>query len=1058
MDQFVGRQALGLDIEALAHLGAQRDALGAAQEHAAALGDQRGLVVRPGRTRQIEQPLALGEAGRRVGVRIEEDVQVVERRHQLQRLGHQQAIAEHVAGHIADADHRDLVLLHVDAAFTEVPLHRNPAATRGDAHALVVVAGRAARGERIAQPEAVLGGNAVGDIGEGRGALIGRHHQVGVVHIVADHIGRRHHRAFTQVVGDIQQAGDEDAVAGDGFGLHLIAAATQRQAPGNEAALGAHRHDHRVLHLLGLDQTEHLGAVILFAVRPAQATAGHVAEAQVHPFDARAVYEDFELRHRPRNIRNRLRTELEAEVGLVLAVAVGLVEVGAQGGLDQVQVAPQDAVLVEHLHIVQGGEDGLLQLLLLVFQVFGGELARQVEARLEQPYQLAGDIHMGVQRAGDIAQVEAKANLLEVARIGTQQRHIAPRQAGGQHQAVEGIVLGIAVDDMHEGILQRLVELLDIHIQAFGVGEGEVVNPVLAATGVVQAIGELAEHAQAEVLQDRQHIGQRQRRIRVVELAVQLLLTLGQRLVEAHHQRALLGQAEQVLQVDHREMRGEALAVAGREAAREFFEDIVALALAEVLRHQRGVVVLPGAAGLHRLFFEAAWVEIDARLRVHPQDELHPRQGRFGEEGPELAVAGLQSLTQDLLDLDPRFGGIDVARHIGQHVGEAPVGVLAQEQADLVAFLDLHDGHCRAEQLVHRGLEQIVARQHFQHLGQFLAEVAIGIEARAPGDFADLAANERDLVDALVVHRGGEQPHEAELADHLALGIDIADRHIVRVGRAVHTAGVGGLGEGQQQRLAQVGDGVILYVQVGLAEAGAQQLGHTKERGIVIDHPATIALRGHGELFVTEEGEVVVQQPLEERPHLGGLLRAGLGLRLAQPGQQVTGLGAHRREIGHGQAHLAEHLDDRLLQRPQLSHRGAAVDLQVHQRLLVHILALAALGQQLEQSALGIAPHAQHHGLQGVDAVAATIQLHAHRVDQERLVRVQHLHRSMGGLPAVLLVVGIEHLRLGRRGVETLEQTPRRQRASDQVGQPALGQFVEGDKAEELLSEQGNLW
>lgn len=193
---------------------------------------------------------------------------------------------------------------------------------------------------------------------------------------------------------------------------------------------------------------------------------------------------------------------------------------------------------VEHLDVVQGAEDSLFQTLLLVVEVVLGQLARQVEAGLEQPGQLASDVGVVVQGAGDVAQVEAQADLLEVAGIGAQQRHIAPRQAGSQHQAVEGVVLGVALDDVDEGVLEGVVELLDVEVQAFAVGEGEVVDPELAATGMAQAVGELAEHAQAEVFQDRQHVRQRQRRIGVVQLAVQLALTeLGQRLVEAHRQR-----------------------------------------------------------------------------------------------------------------------------------------------------------------------------------------------------------------------------------------------------------------------------------------------------------------------------------------------------------------------------------------------------------------------------------------------------------------------------------------------------------------------------------------
>ena len=70
----------------------------------------------------------------------------------------------------------------------EVPLDRLPGAAGGDAHRLVVVAGRAAGGERVAEPEAVVERDPVGDVGERRGALVGGHHQVGVVAVVADHV------------------------------------------------------------------------------------------------------------------------------------------------------------------------------------------------------------------------------------------------------------------------------------------------------------------------------------------------------------------------------------------------------------------------------------------------------------------------------------------------------------------------------------------------------------------------------------------------------------------------------------------------------------------------------------------------------------------------------------------------------------------------------------------------------------------------------------------------------------------------------------------------------
>lgn len=60
----------------------------------------------------------------------------------------------------------------------------------GDAHGLVVVAHRSARGERVAQPEPIGLGDIVGDIGKGGSTFVGGHYQVGVVAVTSHHLGR----------------------------------------------------------------------------------------------------------------------------------------------------------------------------------------------------------------------------------------------------------------------------------------------------------------------------------------------------------------------------------------------------------------------------------------------------------------------------------------------------------------------------------------------------------------------------------------------------------------------------------------------------------------------------------------------------------------------------------------------------------------------------------------------------------------------------------------------------------------------------------------------------
>ena len=74
---------------------------------------------------------------------------VVERRDEADLLGLEHPVAEHVARHVADADGGERLARDVEAQLAEVALDRLPRAARRDRELLVVVAGGAARGERV---------------------------------------------------------------------------------------------------------------------------------------------------------------------------------------------------------------------------------------------------------------------------------------------------------------------------------------------------------------------------------------------------------------------------------------------------------------------------------------------------------------------------------------------------------------------------------------------------------------------------------------------------------------------------------------------------------------------------------------------------------------------------------------------------------------------------------------------------------------------------------------------------------------------------------------------
>ncbi len=137
-------------------------------------------------------------------MRIDEDMQVIEGRDQPDVPGLQHAVAEYISRHVADSGNGKVLLLDVDAHLAKMTLHAFPGAARGDRHLLVVIAGRAAGSECIAEPEAVFLGNGVGDVGKGGGALVRGDHQVSIVLVVANDQGRSDDLLVDDVVGNIQ--------------------------------------------------------------------------------------------------------------------------------------------------------------------------------------------------------------------------------------------------------------------------------------------------------------------------------------------------------------------------------------------------------------------------------------------------------------------------------------------------------------------------------------------------------------------------------------------------------------------------------------------------------------------------------------------------------------------------------------------------------------------------------------------------------------------------------------------------------------------------------------
>ena len=940
-------------------------------------------------------------------------------------LGQEHAVAEDVAAHVADTDDGEVVGLRVDAELTEVTLDRLPRATSGDAHALVVIAGRPARGEGVVEPEAVLLRHGVGVVGEACGALVGRDDEVGVVGVVAHDIRGRHDGVADPVVGEVEQARDEDLVRPDALGQPGITVDRRvGQLFGIEAALGAGGHDDGVLDHLGLDQAEDLSAEVFPPIAPPEATAGHLAVAQVDALDPRAV--DPDLEHRPgcRQVGHRLRVELEGDVGLRVPVGVPLVEVGAQRRLDDRQQGPDDAVLVEARHGVEGihdrGGDGRGRLGARLTGLTG--IPARVEAGLEEFHEGAGDAGVGHERRLDVVLGELRLGLAEVFGDRPEDDDLAPVEAGLEDERVEAVGLRLAPPHGGEGVLEKGAPMLPVAALApHAVDRGtqaEVVDVEPDAVPALELVGPLVHDLEPEVGEDRQDGGQRERAA-TVELEP-ALVSWGAGLVvhveldgivalESFHApdvgdadargEVLLERLGEGLAVERRQPRGFLLAMLGAGRLDEVF--------------------VPRAGGVDDVTLERREVDVgDLGASRHPQDVVDLRERRLGDSGRVVDALGVEGRPQDAFHAQPDPGVEPVAGQEDQRRHEAPVGVAAEVDLCADAFLLVEHGFGDGDELVGRRLEQLVARVALEHLEQVLARVAVEREPQGRHDGLRPVAEDRDAADRGGVCRGGEQPEEPVLAGDLALIVEGLDADVVEVDRAVDRGPGVGLGHDEQFLVA----GMLLdlgaqrRVGRGLGEVVAQQpesgSGHGQEAHLG-------ALLGQRVLAVAEEGEVVGREPRQEAHNLVDLVGGDAG---GAVGAQAFGeIGAPSPHLGPVVDRVADVAEDPLELGSDSGTPGGVTDpvnLDVHPRFAgdaERVVADGLIGvEHLDERSRRIAGDDQLRVDQEVDFAAATSQGHRDRVDEEGHVVGDDLDDAVAGAPALGLDRGVVDEDVGR--------------------------------------------
>ena len=189
--------------------------------------------------------------------------------------------------------------------------------------------------------------------------------------------------------------------------------------------------------------------------------------------------------------------------------------IGAQRGFDQVEVAPDDGVVVDVRHLLQRILDLGLEML---GRDLGLGLLGRVEAGDEQREQRARDLRIAVERRGDEALALRNAGLLQIAAIGAQDGDLARPQAGGLGERVVAVIVDMAAPDRQEHVLEQRAAVGEVDRLAEGVVELHVVDEDLVASIGADLEGALADDAEAHVFEHRHAPRQRHRRSEMVDL------------------------------------------------------------------------------------------------------------------------------------------------------------------------------------------------------------------------------------------------------------------------------------------------------------------------------------------------------------------------------------------------------------------------------------------------------------------------------------------------------------------------------------------------------------
>ena len=858
-----------LDTQTLARLRRENDSFGRTGPHTAPFREQRGVVVGPAGTRQIEEPLAFlpGTPGIRIG--IDEDVPVIEGSDEPGLLHQDQTVSEYVARHVADTGHRVAIMLWVDPELGEMVLDTFPRPARRNGVFLVVVADGSAGCEGVPQPEAPLQGQGVGGIGEMRCALVCRDHEIGIVTIATEHVRRWNHPTVAvDIVRQVEQPRDEDAVAGVRPLASLLGGEIHRAH--DEASLGSDGDDQAVLQLLRPHQAEDLGPEIVETIAPADAASRDGSATDMDPVDTAAVYEDLTIRVRRLEHRDARGIDLDGDAVRTVRASEEIrthrrqdqLEDGAEGAI-LVQAADPLTVLLERLAEIGFG-------ILTGHTTRPGPQTCRVQIDQEPNRDRVVEQHLAYESPG-----ESRLDLIEIFEIGPDQLHLPPPQAREEQERVQRVVGHRPLQRFAQPVLEALRDRIEILLVGAerqdpkGVDVGHL--PIPGRDRRLPSV----DHADSEMVDEGQQLGEQpllpqidaqDRRSRSRFPAIQ-----GQRNLRLT--RSVQGL--EGLDVPHgiHGMGGDTKRV--RKGLRIARCQLPSLGHSVPGNQCVGQLVLPASGEETHLRLEPLG-EHSISVLAQCAEEIEKSRTFLQEGNTIVDISDPRVLAEECTDIGAQSLAIAITGKQNRRVERAAAGVRPQDHAGLFGPFDLHDLSDQGRVVVERGPEEELHRCGVE--GRHECLVAVG-SLRGPLHLQDLLqplGQQRHLGAGCAQGRVRKETRDDVKARESTPLVELLDEDPVDPPRAVDT----GLGPA----LADLDDAWIhqRMEEAGRDRGAPMRLPKAAAR-LTAPHPEPTPFSSHDlELALdlsrvvgarTHEHEMILDDPVQEPFDLGEALR-----------------------------------------------------------------------------------------------------------------------------------------------------------------------------------------